>query len=59
MNTEIGDELYCSLAFEPPINSVSSSLTILMTCCWVLSPFCASCPMQRSVAFFTKSLTTL
>lgn len=47
------------LLSSPPISSVSSSFTTLMTCCPGVRLFITSCPTARSLTFFTKSFTTL
>ena len=47
------------LLWEPPMSSVSSSLTILMTTCDGVSDSMTSCPIALSVTRLTKSFTTL
>ena len=44
---------------SPPMEAISSSLTILMTCWPGVSEFMTSVPTARSSTRFTKSLTTL
>ena len=46
-------------ALEPPMSLVSSSLTILMTCCAGERLSRISAPVARSVTVLVKSLTTL
>ena len=58
MKTVGGAGLHVRRATAPPIISVSSSLTILMTCCDGVRLSSTSSPTQRSVTFLTKSFAT-